>query len=58
MRGYLILEATNKVEIADEIVVYLNEMGGDTEHHSISKDIEEIDKITWMIENGEHSNRQ
>lgn len=50
---YLLRETDeNHVVKADDIVVYLQENGIDAERRSIYRDIEEINKANWMIENG------
>ena len=57
LKPYLVLQFLlretdeNNVKKADEIVAYLNEIGIDAERRSIYKDIEEINKAAWIIEN-------
>jgi hypothetical protein len=58
LKPYLVLQFLlretdeNNVVTADDIVAYLNEIGIDAERRSVYKDIEEINRATWMIENG------
>ena len=58
LKPYLVLQFLlketdeNHVLSADEIVAYLDEIGVNAERRSIYKDIGEINKVAWIIENG------
>lgn len=41
----------NHAESADNIAAYLQELGIDAERRSIYRDIEEINKALWLLEN-------
>ena len=57
MKPYLVLEYLmrhtdeNHAESADNIAAYLQELGIDAERRSIYRDIEEINKALWLLEN-------
>lgn len=57
MKPYLVMEYLmrhtdeNHAESADNIAAYLQELGIDAERRSIYRDIEEINKALWLLEN-------
>ena len=57
MKPYLVMEYLmrrtdeNHAESAENIVAYLQELGIDAERRSIYRDIEEINKALWLLEN-------
>lgn len=57
MKPYLVMEYLmrhtdeNHAESADNIVAYLQELGIDAERRSIYRDIDEINKALWLLEN-------
>lgn len=57
MKPYLVMEYLmrhtdeNHAESADNIAAYLQELGIDAERRSIYRDIEEINKAFWLLEN-------
>lgn len=57
MKPYLVMEYLmhhtdeNHAEFADNIAAYLQELGIDAELRSIYRDIEEINKALWLLEN-------
>lgn len=57
MKPYLVMEYLmrhtdeNHAESADNIAAYLQELGIDAERRSIYRDIEEINKALWFLEN-------
>ena len=59
MKPYLVMEYLmrhtdeNHAESADNIVAYLQELGIDAERRSIYRDIEEINKALWLLENAD-----
>lgn len=59
MKPYLVMEYLmrqtdeNHAESADNIVAYLQELGIDAERRSIYRDIDEINKALWLLENAD-----
>ena len=64
MKPYLVMEYLmrntdeNHAAPADAIVEYLtDDLGIDAERHSIYRDIDEINKALWLLENVSHGDR-